>query len=134
MPKPLECSLCKEIETVRHLFFDCIVATCLWADVKEIFDIMITDFYSLASKWLCNRRYMQLNVVSSVVLWTVWNNRNNIVFNRKSLINLKQVWSLALTYLRNWKVPYKDSDWELVDSFAALLRRRLQSPLELEPG
>ena len=95
---------------------------------------MITDFYSLASKWLCNRRYMQLNVVSSVVLWTVWNNRNNIVFNRKSFINLKQVWSLALTYLRNWKVPYKDSDWEIVDSFAALLRRRLQSPLELEPG
>jgi hypothetical protein len=43
MPRPLECSLCKEIETVRHLFFDCIVSSLLWADGNEIFHVLITD-------------------------------------------------------------------------------------------
>jgi hypothetical protein len=31
--KPLECSLCNEIESVTHLFFDCIVSKLLWNDV-----------------------------------------------------------------------------------------------------
>jgi hypothetical protein len=26
MPKPLECSLCKDIETVTHLFFECLIS------------------------------------------------------------------------------------------------------------
>jgi hypothetical protein len=85
IPKPLECSLCKEIEFVEHLFFACIISTLLWTDVFEVFDVMITDFLSLASKWLCNTRCMQLNTVSSVSLWSIfWNNRNSIVFNIKN--------------------------------------------------
>jgi hypothetical protein len=58
-------------------------------DVYESFGVMITDFLSLESKWLCNTRYMQLNIVSSAVLWSILNNRNSIVFNRKPWMNIK---------------------------------------------
>jgi hypothetical protein len=29
IPKPLECELCKDIESVNHLFFDCLVSRLL---------------------------------------------------------------------------------------------------------
>jgi hypothetical protein len=84
MPKPLECSLCKEIEIVKHLFFECLISELLWDDVFEVFNIRATDFLSIASIWLCNTRHLQFNVVSSAVLWSIWNNRNSIVFNKKT--------------------------------------------------
>jgi hypothetical protein len=46
-PKPLECILCKEIEYVTHLFFDCIVSQLLLKDVYTIFDVMMTDIFLL---------------------------------------------------------------------------------------
>jgi hypothetical protein len=61
-------------------------------DVEEVFGILINDFFSLASIWLCNKRFLQLNVVSSAVQWGIWNNRNSIIFNRKFWLNMKQVW------------------------------------------
>ena len=134
MPKPLECCLCKEFESVTHLFFDCIVANQMWSTVQEVFGVEICDYYSLASKWLCGKRHLQLNVVSSAVLWSLWINRNNIVFNRKTWLNLKQVWHLILLHLRNWKVPFKHLEWPMVDKFMILLSSKLQSPLEIMPG
>jgi hypothetical protein len=71
IPKPLECSLCKEIESVSHLFFDCLISRLLWHEVQEIFNAEIKDFLSLASKWLCSKRFLQLNVVSSAIIWTI---------------------------------------------------------------
>jgi hypothetical protein len=107
MPKPLECSLYKEIETVKHLFFECLISELLWDMVFDVFGIRVTDFLSIASKWLCITRHLQFNFVSSAIIWSIWNNRNNIVFNKKTWLNMKQVWHLALSYLRSWKIPFK---------------------------
>ena len=68
------------------------------------------------------------------MLWSLWINRNNIVFNRKIWLNLKQVWHLILLHLRNWKVPFKHLEWPMVDKFMILLSSKLQSPLEIMPG
>jgi hypothetical protein len=68
MAKPLECKMCKEIETVKHLMFEYIVARMLWDDVFKIFDIIVTDFKSIASKWLCDKKFLHFNFVSSTVL------------------------------------------------------------------
>jgi hypothetical protein len=89
IPKPLECSLCKEIESVSHVFFDRLISRLLWHEVQEIFNVQITDFLSLASKWLCSKRFLQLKGVSSTIIWTIWNNMNSIVFNRSPWLNLK---------------------------------------------
>jgi hypothetical protein len=71
IPKPLECILCKEIESVSHLFFECLISKLLWQEVQKIFNIEITDFLSSASKWLCSKRYIQFNIVSSAIIWTI---------------------------------------------------------------
>jgi hypothetical protein len=79
MPKCLECSLCKEIETVKHIFFECLISELLWDMVFEVFGIRVTDFLSIASRWLYNTRHLQFNFVSSAIIWSIWN-------------NMKQVW------------------------------------------
>jgi hypothetical protein len=55
------------------------------------------------------------------------------VFNRKTWLNAKQVWHLTLAYLRDWKMPFKDQEWKLVDQIKHLLIRKLRMPMELEP-
>jgi hypothetical protein len=50
MIKPLDCKMCKEIETVKHLMFKCVVSRMLWDDVFKIFNIFVIDFESIASK------------------------------------------------------------------------------------
>jgi hypothetical protein len=132
IPKPLRCSLCNEIESVTHLFFDCTVSKLLWNDVHKIFDIMIIDYLGVASKWLCETRYMQFIMVSSVVFWSIWNKMNFIVFNRNTWLNMNHVWHPTLAYLRDCKVPFKDQEWVLVDQFKHLLIRKLRMPMELE--
>jgi hypothetical protein len=51
MVKPLEYEMCKELETVKHIMFECIVAKLLWAIVERFFDCNINNFESIASKW-----------------------------------------------------------------------------------
>jgi hypothetical protein len=59
---------------------------------------VVIKFLSLASKWLCNKRYLQFNVVSPVVVWSNWNNWNNLVFNQKTWIYMKHVLVLSYTF------------------------------------
>jgi hypothetical protein len=101
--------------------------------VFDVFGIRVTDFLSIASRWLCNTRHLQFNFVSSAIIWSIWNNRNSIVFNRKTWLNMKQVWHLALSYLRSWKIPFKTQVWTKVDQFAHMLAQKLRQPLELKP-
>jgi hypothetical protein len=51
--------------TDKHLMFECVV---LWENVSEVFDINVTNFETIASKWLCNKKFLHLNLVTSVVL------------------------------------------------------------------
>jgi hypothetical protein len=46
---------------------------------------------------------------------------------------MKQVWHMALAYLRSWKLPFKDKVWSMVDQFSEMLIRKLKQPLELKP-
>jgi hypothetical protein len=100
----------KEIETVKHLMFECVVSRIPWDDVFKIFDIFVNDFETIASKWLCNKKFLHFNLVSSAVLWTLWINRNNLVFNKTTWLDIKQVCPLALSFPKDWKVPFKEME------------------------
>jgi hypothetical protein len=54
MPKQIECNFCKDSESVKHLFSECIVARNLWDDIIDVFKIEINFFEDVASRWLCN--------------------------------------------------------------------------------
>jgi hypothetical protein len=64
IPKLMECEMCIEFETVPHLMFECIVSRAFWDLVEEVFDVHVSNFESIATKWLCNRKIMHFDVVS----------------------------------------------------------------------
>jgi hypothetical protein len=100
MVKPIECEMCKELETVKHIMFECVIARLLWAIVEKVFDCSINNFESIASKWLCDKKFLHFNLVTSAAIWGLWINRNNLIFNKTSWINIKQVWRLVLSFVK----------------------------------
>jgi hypothetical protein len=53
------------------------------------------------------KRFLHFNLVSSAVLWALQINRNNLVFNNVVWLNIKNVWRLVLSFLKDWNVPFK---------------------------
>jgi hypothetical protein len=68
----MECEMCKEFESAKHLMFECIVSRALRDEVSQIFGIHVLDFESVASRWLWNKRFMHFNVVLFAILWGLW--------------------------------------------------------------
>jgi hypothetical protein len=127
IPKPMECSFYKDFESVHPLFFDCIVAKQMWALVDRVFKHKVGKYLDIDSRGLCNKKFLQFNFISSAVLWGIWNFRNSLVFNRLTSLDLKQVWRVVLSYLRNWKVPFKEHSWREVDSFMEHLSSKIKA-------
>jgi hypothetical protein len=47
------CMFCNEHETAKHLFFECVVAKCIWDTVSSILNKPIgDDFESIARWWI----------------------------------------------------------------------------------
>jgi hypothetical protein len=98
----------------------------------RFFNITVDDFESIASRWLCNKRFLHFNLVFSTDLWALWINRNNLIFNKDVWVNIKQVWRLVLSFLKEWKVPFKDLEGGRDDQFMDLLLSKLRIPLLLQ--
>ena len=41
-----------------------------------------SDYESVAKLWVANKKHVVTNVISSVVLWSLWKLRNEICFQR----------------------------------------------------
>jgi hypothetical protein len=75
------CLFCKEYEFVHHLFFGCCVAHLMWEHVADITGLpVIIDFATLGKFWVLGRKYVEFNVLSSVVIWTIWKLKITYVF------------------------------------------------------
>jgi predicted HTH transcriptional regulator len=69
------CLFCNESESIDHLFFGCSVAT------QEIIGFPIgQDYESIASCWLCNKKFGVVNSLTSAVCWGLWKLRNSLCF------------------------------------------------------
>jgi hypothetical protein len=75
------CLFCTELESVRHLFFECCVAQSIWETISEMLGFQVgSDFESVAKLWLSDKKYKYVNVLNAIVLWSLWNTRNNLCF------------------------------------------------------
>jgi hypothetical protein len=100
--------------------FECVVARSIWNLFEEVFEVHVTSFESIAAKWLCNKKFMHFNVASAV-LWGLWLNRNSLVFNKTTWINVKQVWRRILFLLRDWMKLFIDLESGRNGQFVDLL-------------
>jgi hypothetical protein len=67
------CMFCSEAESIHNLFFECIIASQVWLSVSEVVGFEIgTDFEYVAKRWICNKKFGLVNMVSSTVCWSLW--------------------------------------------------------------
>ena len=81
------CLFCSENESVNHLFFDCCVARQCWAVISEILQFEIgMNFESVGRCWINNKKMGMVNMLTSVVLWSLWKLRNALCFKEERWI------------------------------------------------
>ncbi|KQJ86247.1 hypothetical protein BRADI_4g04232v3 [Brachypodium distachyon] len=132
MKKPLECAFCSEQESVRRLFFDCVVAKHMWFDVALLFQISIHDFESLARHWIRHKTMAVFNLVPAAVLWGLWKCCNDIVFNNVLWINIKHVWGHVLRNIKGWMTLLAEPAWEQLALELAKILELIRRPLLLQ--
>jgi hypothetical protein len=77
------CLLCSEKETSQHLFFYCVVAKQCWALFSELLGTRVgSDIIEIGKFWLSPKKYVLVNIITVVVLWSIWKLRNEICFQR----------------------------------------------------
>jgi hypothetical protein len=84
MSKPSSCKFHQELESIHHLFFDCVVAKVVWEYACEFcgYDIGM-DYVYAASKWLSKEKFYVANTISTAVLRGIWLTLSDFVFNKQ---------------------------------------------------
>ena len=102
------CCFCVHDETIQHLFLDCPLAKLLWRSVHIAFNIIPpVSIDALFGTWLNG---VLPHIASSIrigicaLLWAIWNCRNDMIFNRLSMINFLQVIFRATAWIRTWSL------------------------------
>ena len=105
---PTRCSFCDRDETIKHLFLDCPLAKILWRTVHIAFNITPPNSVNtLFGIWLNGiepdlARHTRVGVCA--LLWTIWNCRNDLIFNRTSRIHFLQVIFRPTALIRSWSL------------------------------
>ena len=113
------CSSCKvATEDLDHIFIHCSKAKNIWKMVQDATKVIIQGS---SAKFLCtNLCKMKQNSIRSIIkfntiaitMWTIWIDRNNIIFNEKNISNLDSlknicnlvgIWSTRHRLLKNYK-------------------------------
>lgn len=95
------CLFCNDPESVCHLFFDCLVAKRLWLAIAEILELRHDwNFEVLATYRIANKKHVLTNIVSSAVVWCLWNLHNKICFPGLTWTGERTVWIWLAKILR----------------------------------
>jgi hypothetical protein len=102
----LTCLFCNEEETCNHLFYDCVVVSAAWAEVKRITKIS-TDFHyfsDVADLWNYDKKIKLVNMMHVALLRVIWLMRNDICFNRVKWSGMQILWRKMAWLLAQWEV------------------------------
>jgi hypothetical protein len=97
------CLFCNELETIHHLFYDCVVAKRVWDAISEVVGFQIgLNFESMARCQLCNKKYGVVNMITSAACWSLWKVRNAICFQGDAWLGMKAIWCRLIPMMRCW--------------------------------
>jgi hypothetical protein len=64
---------------------------------------------SVASKWLHKDKFYSVNIVSAVVLKSIWLVRNNFVFHKQVWVDVRCIFRIILRISTEWEIISKGS-------------------------
>ncbi|MFK7981593.1 MAG: reverse transcriptase family protein [Saprospiraceae bacterium] len=89
---------CTHLESTKHLFWDCHMAQYQWKYFLQGWNILVTQEYtweniadasaiSLKEKYRNTETIQCFSIVRGCIMYTLWNNRNSIVFDKEDKTN-----------------------------------------------
>jgi hypothetical protein len=97
------CYFCNNLEII-HLFFDCVLAKFLWRVIQLTFGLTKPhNIKHVYGGWVQNmneKNKRLLFVGMGTMFWLIWLSRNDIVFNKKSILFYMQVMFMAIYWTR----------------------------------
>jgi hypothetical protein len=81
------------------------------------------DFENIGTRWLCNKKFLLINMISSATLWTLWKIKNNMCFQNVQWRNMKEIVGKIIGLL-HWTIPCPMNKTEDLKTFIANLERR----------
>uniref|UniRef100_A0A0A9GAM3 Reverse transcriptase zinc-binding domain-containing protein n=1 Tax=Arundo donax TaxID=35708 RepID=A0A0A9GAM3_ARUDO len=97
------CLFCCELEIVNHLFFDCVVSCQVRKTISELLGFDVGYCYEqIAGKWLPQKKFGLINIISSAALWSIWKLRNDLCFQASQWLNMNMVWFRLGAMLKRW--------------------------------
>jgi len=113
-----KCVFCSQDETIQHLFFDCHYAKFIWRAISFSFGLDIpTSVDNMCYGWLQGihpKHRPNILVGAIAICWSLWLNRNDIVFNKCIVKTYMQVLFRATYWCRFWAMLQRreeDTNW-----------------------
>jgi hypothetical protein len=114
------CCFCEGKESIQHLFFDCPFAKIVWRIIYMTFGLSPPkNIYNLFGNWLKDipkKDLIQIRVGVCAVIWTMWNTRNNFIFNKPKTNSFLQVIPMVTHWIRTWSYLQQEEQWGEMDS------------------
>jgi hypothetical protein len=127
------CLFCGEMESVTHLFFECVVAKRAWEVISGVLGVKVGfNYESVANLWLCNKKYGICNIFTSALCWSLCKLRNGMCFQGVAWVNIRYLWYRVVPMIRSWRILVPLKLWAGFDSVLALLER-MAAALETLP-
>jgi hypothetical protein len=80
------CCFCDGNEPIHHLFFDCPFAKIIWRIIHMMFGLSppknIKNLFGNWLKGIPKKDLIKIRVGVGAVIWTMWNTRNDFIFNK----------------------------------------------------
>jgi hypothetical protein len=99
------CLFCSEVESVHHLFFDCVVAKQMWEHISDCTETLCGScFENIGTLWISNKKNVVTNIFTSAALWGLWKLRNSLAFREGRWKDVNSLLQKIATLVHNWKI------------------------------
>jgi hypothetical protein len=106
-----------------------VVAKQVWVEVSEALGLNVgVDFLSTGNLWLCNKRFLVCNMVTSAVLWSIWKLRNNLCFQNAVRRSVGVLLMKIAFMLQNWLILCPAEKKDTLDGFVEKLQSLARRP------
>ena len=115
-----KCVFCQADETVEHLFISCPLAKYIWRLIHFTYNITPpVTISNMFGDWLVGvdkKTNAHIRIGVCAFLWTIWNCRNDIVFNKTGVVHFLQVVYKASYWINLWSLLLPLEQRALMDS------------------
>jgi hypothetical protein len=101
----------------------------MWIRISEIVgrDVGVS-FESIGLCWLCDKKFLTINMITSAALWALWKLRNEMCFQNRAWRNMGHLPMRVVSLIQNWIILCPEGRKEELKAFAVQLMLSARKP------